>query len=98
MNNLQFIIDFIAKYWTQIMFLLTLTGTFATFVLVSVEGVKCSLRNDILQMYMMCKEEKKISTYQYEAILQSAELYFKLRGNSFVREIVNKIKSWEVID
>lgn len=98
MNNLQLIIDFIAKYWTQIIFLLTLAGTFATFVIVSVEGVKCSLRNDILQMYIMCKEEKKISTYQYEAILQSAELYFKLRGNSFVREIVNKIKSWEVID
>ena len=98
MNNLQLIIDFIAKYWTQIIFLLTLGGTFATFVLVSVEGVKCSLRNDILQMYMMCKDEKKITTYQYEAILKSAELYFKLRGNSFVREIVNKIKGWEVID
>ena len=89
---------FISEYWTQIIFLLSVIGTFATFIIVSVEGVKCSLRNDILQMYMMCKDEKKISTYQYEAILKSAELYFKLRGNSFVKEIVNIIKSWEVID
>lgn len=89
---------FISEYWTQIIFLLSVIGTGATFIIVSVEGVKCSLRNDILQMYMMCKDEKKINTYQYEAILKSAELYFKLRGNSFVKEIVNKIKSWEVID
>ena len=49
-------------------------------------------------MYESCKQSKKINTYQYEAILKSAELYFKLRGNSFVKEIVNKIKDWEVID
>ena len=95
---MQLIIDFIARYWTQIIFLLTLAGTFATFILITIEGVKCSLRNDILQIYDSCKKEKKITTFQYEALLKSAELYFKLRGNSFVQEIVNKIKSWEVID
>ncbi len=89
---------FIAEYWTQIVFLISVIGTFATFILITIEGVKCSLRNDILQMYESCKQSKKINTYQYEAILKSAELYFKLRGNSFVKEIVEKIKSWEVID
>lgn len=89
---------FIADYWTQIIFLMSVIGTFATFILITIEGVKCSLRNDILQMYESCKQSKKINTYQYEAILKSAELYFKLRGNSFVKEIVNIIKSWEVID
>lgn len=89
---------FIATYWTQIVFIISILLTFIAYVIVSIEGIKCSLRNDILQMYEMGKEEEKISTYQYEAILKSAELYFKLRGNSFVKEIVNKIKSWEVID
>lgn len=89
---------FIADYWTQIIFLTSVIGTLATFIIVSIEGVKCSLRNDILQIYDLCKDEKKITTFQYEALLKSAELYFKLRGNSFVKEIVNKIKSWEVID
>ena len=89
---------YIAEYWTQIVFIISILLTFIAYVIVSIEGIKCSLRNDILQMYEMGKEEKKISSYQYEAILKSAELYFKLRGNSFVKEIINKIKGWEVID
>lgn len=89
---------FITEYWTQILFLLGVFGTLATFIFITIEGVKCSLRNDILQIYEDCKEEKKLNQYQLEAILKSAELYFKLRGNSFVKEIVEKIKSWEVID
>lgn len=89
---------FITEYWTQIIFLLGVFGTLATFIFITIEGVKCSLRNDILQIYEDCKEEKKLNQYQLEAILKSAELYFKLRGNSFVKEIVEKIKSWEVID
>lgn len=91
-------IRFITDYWTQIIFLIGVLGTLATFIVVTIEGVKCSLRNDILQIYDMCKDNKTLSSYQYEAILKSAELYFKLRGNSFVKEIVNKIKNWEVID
>ena len=92
------IIRFITDYWTQIVFLTTVLGSLLTIILVTIEGVKCSLRNDILQIYESCKDKKTITTYQYEAILRSAELYFKLRGNTFVQEIVNKIKSWEVID
>lgn len=91
-------IRFITEYWTQIVFAISVILTVIAYVIVSIEGIKCSLRNDILQMYEMGKDEKKLSTYQYEAILKSAELYFKLRGNSFVREIVEKIKKWEVID
>lgn len=90
-------LKFISQYWTQIIFLIGVLGTLATFILVTIEGVKCSLRNDILQIYDMCKKEEKITEYQLEALLMSAELYFKLRGNSFVKEIVEKIKKWEVI-
>ena len=89
---------FISEYWTQLVFLIGTFGSITTFILITIEGVKCSLRNDILQIYDLCKDEKKITTFQYEALLKSAELYFKLRGNSFVKEIVNIIKSWEVID
>lgn len=90
-------LKFISQYWTQIIFLAGVLGTLATFILVTIEGVKCSLRNDILQIYDMCKKEEKITEYQLEALLMSAELYSKLRGNSFVKEIVEKIKKWEVI-
>lgn len=88
---------FLQEYWTQILFLLGVFGSLATFIFITIEGVKCSLRNDILQIYDMCKKEEKITEYQLEALLMSAELYSKLRGNSFVKEIVEKIKKWEVI-
>lgn len=90
-------LKFISQYWTQIIFLAGVLGTLATFIFITIEGVKCSLRNDILQIYDMCKKEEKITEYQLEALLMSAELYSKLRGNSFVKEIVEKIKKWEVI-
>lgn len=88
---------FLQEYWTQLVFLLGVFGSLATFIFITIEGVKCSLRNDILQIYDMCKKEEKITEYQLEALLMSAELYSKLRGNSFVKEIVEKIKKWEVI-
>lgn len=88
---------FLQEYWTQIVFLIGVFGSLATFIFITIEGVKCSLRNDILSIYDMCKKEEKITEYQLEALLMSAELYSKLRGNSFVKEIVEKIKKWEVI-
>lgn len=63
-----------------------------------IEGVKCSLRNDILTIYDRCKEDKKITHYELEAIQHSAELYFKLRGNSFVKDVVERTKNFELVD
>lgn len=88
---------FITEYWTQLVFLIGTFGSIIAFIIITIEGVKCSLRNDILQIYEDCKKEEKITEYQLEALLMSAELYGKLRGNSFVKEVVNKIKQWEVI-
>lgn len=64
----------------------------------TIEATKCSLRNDILAIYDRCKEDKKITHYELEAIQHSAELYFKLGGNSFVKDIVERVKDFEVID
>lgn len=32
---------FITEYWTQLVFLISVIGTFAMFILVTIEGVKC---------------------------------------------------------
>lgn len=88
----------IKEYWTQLIFLLGVFITFITFIRITILGVKCSLRNDILSIYELGKKKKQITTYQLQAIMFSAELYFKLGGNSFVKEIVDKIKTWEVIN
>ena len=62
------------------------------------EATKCSLRNDILQIYTECKDQKKITLYQLEAISISYELYKRLKGNSFVQAIYNEVQTYEKIE
>lgn len=69
-----------------------------TFIYITIQGVKCSLRNDILTIYDNCKDKKEITHYELEAVMLSADLYFKLKGNSFVQTVVEKIKTFEVIE
>lgn len=90
--------NFIHTYWTEIIFLSTVIITMATFIYITIQGVKCSLRNDILTIYDKCKDKEKITQYELEAVMLSADLYFKLKGNSFVQAIVNKIKDFQVIE
>lgn len=91
-------LKFIQEYWTQIVFLGTLIVGFYTIVKTLISATKCSLRNDILEIWDKCKGEKKITTYELQAISYSSELYFKLKGNSFVNDIVEKVKNFEIID
>lgn len=90
--------DFIKNYWTQIIFVLGLVGTMIKFSSLCIEALKCSLRNDILDIYDRCKDDKKITHYQLESIKYSSDIYFKLKGNSFVQDIVDRVKHFELID
>lgn len=63
-----------------------------------IEATKCSLRNDILQIYDSCKDKKIITHYQLQALKYSSEIYFKMGGNSFVKDIVDRVKNFELID
>lgn len=97
--------NFIKEYWFLISFILVQLSFAYKFYqrvkqsqLTTKEATKCSLRNDILEIYDRCKEDKKITHYELEAIQHSSELYFKLGGNSFVRAIVERVKNFELID
>ena len=94
MQFLQFIID----YWFLITFLGGILIAIFTFGKSMIEATKCSLRNDILTIYDRCKDDKKITHYQLESIQHSAEIYFKLKGNSFVKSLMKKVETFEVID
>lgn len=98
-------LNFLKEYWFLITFLLAQIGFLISFykrvkqsALDTKEATKCSLRNDILEIYDRCKEDKKITHYELEAIQHSSELYFRLGGNSFVRAIVERVKSFELVD
>ena len=92
------ILKFIKEYWVIITFFVAEIGALIIFVKSIQNGTKCSLRNDILDIYDRCKDKKQITLYQLESIKYSYELYQKLKGNSFVESIVEKVETFEVID
>lgn len=92
------ILKLIKEYWVLITFLLGFISTFFMFVFAMIEGIKCTLKNDILSIYDRCKDSKKITHYQLEAILCSYRFYKLLRGNSFVADVVERVKKFELIE
>jgi len=90
--------DFIKEYWAQITFALSIITALVIFIKAMIEAVKCLLRNDILAIYDRCKESKSITKWQLDAIEHSYTLYKKLKGNSFVENIVNIVRSFKIVD
>lgn len=90
-------LNFIKDYWIQIVFLVGVLLGFYKMALALIEGVKCSLRNDILQIYDSCKDKREIHKYDLEAIELSSQLYYKLKGNSFVQDIVKEVEDFKII-
>lgn len=95
-------LNFIKDYWAQILFI---GGLFINAISITLryransnEAMKCTLRNDILSIYDQCREKKQITKYQLESLESSADIYFKLKGNSFVHAILDKVHEFEVID
>lgn len=89
------VLNFVKNYWTQILFIITIISGFIKVLLSNREATKCSLRNDILQIYSECKDKKEITLYQLQAIEMSYTLYKKLKGNSFVDDILREIKDYK---
>lgn len=92
------VIEFIKTYWVIITFFFTTIITCLKMYHNYKDATKCSLRNDILQIYDTCKDKEEITHYQLQAILYSSEIYFKMGGNSFVEEVISKVKKFKVID
>lgn len=93
------ILEIIKNYWVLITFVVGGVSTFFMFVFYMIQAVKCSLRNDILDIYdRAVARGKRITHYELEALTHSADVYFKLKGNSFVKALMEKVKSFEIID
>lgn len=91
-------LDFLKTYWVQITFFCTLLTAMYRFSKAMIEATKCSLRNDILEIYDRCKESKKITKWQLESIDYSYKQYKALKGNSFVDNLYNRVQTFEIID
>ena len=89
------ILKFIQDYWSQIIFLFGIMSAVTVQIRSSRAATKCSLRNDILDIYEKCKPTMTISLYQLEAVELSFSLYKKLKGNSFVEAIVKEMRNFK---
>ena len=93
------ILQFIKDYWVLITFLVGELVAIYTFGKSMIEATKCSLRNDILDIYdRAVAKGNKITHYELEALTHSSEMYFKLKGNSFVEALMKKVEKFEIID
>ncbi len=92
------IINFIKEYWVLISFFGGEIALVWAFMQNIKKGIKCTLRNDILDIYDRCKDRKVITRYQLQSIKFSYDVYKKLKGNSFVDDIVKKVNEYRVID
>lgn len=92
------ILDFIKEYWAIIVFFLGEIAVVWAFIQSIRKGIKCTLRNDILDIFDRCKDKKEITHYQLQSIKYSYDVYKKLKGNSFVDDIVKKVNEFKIVD
>ena len=62
-----------------------------------VEGQRCQLRKDMLQIYYHNRERKTIRQYEYENFVALYNAYKALKGNSFITKIYKEVQTWEVV-
>ncbi len=60
-------------------------------------GTKCQLRSEMLRIYYHNHQLSEIRQYEYENFVALYEAYKALGGNSFIDEIYEKIKEWEIV-
>ncbi len=90
------LINFLKEYWVLISFFVGELVALILFAKYIIDAVKCLLRNDILYIYDKCKDNKEISRYQLQSVHLSYSIYKKLKGNSFIDEIMEEIKDFEI--
>lgn len=63
------------------------------------DALKCLLRSDIIRLYFKHKDENKEQLTQWESenLHKLYESYCALDGNSFVKDIVDRMNSWEIV-
>lgn len=92
------IINFIENHWKVVSLLVSEIGFFLLFAFMMIQALKCLLRNDILAIYDRCKDKEQISYWQLDSLEKSYKLYDFFKGNSFVKDLMEKVRKFEVIN
>ena len=62
-----------------------------------INGMKCQLRHDMLEIYYHNKEDGIIRQYEYENFVMLYESYKALKVNSFIDKIYKEVQQWNII-
>lgn len=61
------------------------------------EGQRCLLRADMLSIYYHNREKDQIRQYEKENFIYEYKAYKALGGNSFIDDIYDEVRKWEVV-
>jgi hypothetical protein len=62
-----------------------------------INGMKCQLRHDMLQIYYHNRDSGIIRQYEYENFVMLYESYKALKGNSFIDKIYKEVQQWKIV-
>lgn len=61
------------------------------------EGQRCLLRADMLAIYYHNRGKDQIRQHEKENFIYEYKAYKALGGNSFIDDIYNEVRKWEVV-
>ena len=91
--SIALFLDLIQQYGIKTV----LAGLILLIILSCMNGIKCLLRSEMLQIYYSCEGKEEIRQYQLENFHRMYRAYKLLLGNSFIDEIRGKVITWRVI-
>ena len=59
-------------------------------------GVKCLLRSKMLEIYYRHNDTKSLRQYEKENFVLLLAAYKALKGNSFIDDIADEVKTWKI--
>ena len=101
------LLTFVVKYWLEIAFGLIITMLSYTFKkLISYKktlddtkyGVRVILKNTIIEKYNELIKKDNISIFDKKVLVDMYDAYKNLGGNSFIKDLIEKINQLDVVD
>lgn len=62
-----------------------------------IEALRSLLRNTITYIYYSNESNKTLRSYEAKTLAKHCEIYFKLGGNGFVKQLYEIMQTWRVI-
>ena len=87
----------IVTFITEIGVLFGVVIGIVVFIKKIAEGVKCLLRSKMLETYYRHQDSKTIRQYEKENFVLLYAAYKALKGNSFIDDINEEVKTWKIL-